>query len=99
MFTLFLGRNGASIKCVVEAFSKPPRQLDQSVGLEVNDNPTTILAFAMTFLEDTSQQADIAGFTRHSANMGCRICFCHEDQRAEVDYDIITNGRYHWESV
>ena len=99
VFTLSLGPHGANIKDVVEAFSRPLRQLDRSTDLEVNGITTTVWAFAITFLGDMPQQADNAGFMRHSAKMGCRTCFCSKDQRADLEFDIIASGRYHWETI
>ena len=49
----------------------------------------------MTFLGDMPQQADNAGFLRHTAIRGCRSCLCERDEFGDLDYDIIANGRYH----
>lgn len=99
VFTLSLGPHGADLNDVVEAFHRPLQQLDGATDLEVNGITTTIWAFAITLLGDMPQQADNAGFLRHTANMGCRTCFCPKDQRADLDFDIIDNGRYHWETI
>lgn len=99
VFTLSLGPHGAKIEDVVEAFSRPVQKLDRGVQLDINGEMTTVWAFAITFLGDMPQQADNAGFMRHSARMGCRSCFCPKEERGNLNFDIVGNGRYHWETI
>ena len=99
VFTLSLGPHGAKIEEVVEAFSKPIRILDSGVDLEINGNMEAVWSFAMSFLGDMPQQADNAGFMRHTAKMGCRTCRCPKEERGNLDYDIRVNGRYHEETL
>ncbi|KAF6223757.1 hypothetical protein HO173_013218 [Letharia columbiana] len=99
VFTLSLGPHGANIKDVVEAFRKPIQDLDRGIELEVNGVTDIFWAFALTFLGDMPQQADNGGFMRHTATMGCRTCYCSKDERANLDFDIVGNGRYHWETT
>ena len=98
VFTLTLGPHGAGLSDVVEAFAKPIQKLDRGTQLEVNGNLEAVCAFVITFLGDMPQQADNVGFMRHSARMGCRICYCLKEERGDLGFDIVANGRYHWET-
>lgn len=95
VFTLTLGPHGAEMKDVVEGFRKPIRKLDRGLNMEVNGSIETVLSFVMTFLGDMPQQADNGGFFRHSAKHGCRTCFCSKEDRGNLEYDTIDNGRTH----
>ena len=99
VFTLTLGPHGAKINDVVEAFRKPVEQLDHGIELEINGEDEAIWAFGMTLLGDMPQQADNGGFLRHTAKRGCRTCYCPNTDRSNLEFDIILNGRYHWDTM
>ena len=99
VFTLTLGPHGANINDVVEAFSKPIQNLDRGMELEINGDMEKVCAFSITFLGDMPQQADNGGFMRHNARRGCRTCFCLKEERSDLKYDVVRNGRYHWETM
>ena len=99
VFTVTLGPHGAHLKDVIGAFGKAIRALDRGQTLDINGEQTTVCAFIMAFLGDMPQQADNAGFSRHNAVMGCRTCLCSKSDRDNLNYDVIVNGRYHWDTV
>lgn len=99
VFTLTLGPHGAKIDDIVEAFRKPVEQLDHGMELEINGEDEAVWAFSMTLLGDMPQQADNGGFLRHTAKRGCRTCYCANTDRANLEFDIIAQGRYHWDTV
>lgn len=98
VFTLTLGPHGATIDAVVGAFSRSIRQMDCGLEMTINGETERVCAFNMAFLGDMPQQADNSGFLRHNANLGCRTCLCPKLERGNLSYDIVENGRYHWET-
>ena len=95
VFTLSLGPHGAAIGDVVEAFAESIRELDRGCLLNINGEDWMVCAFTLAFLGDIPQQADNAGFLRHTANLGCRSCWCPKKKKSKLDYDIVGFGRYH----
>jgi hypothetical protein len=45
------------------------------------------------------QNANNSGFMRHNALKGCRACFATQEERGDLDYDIVGQGRYHDDTV
>ena len=99
VFILTLEPHKADIKAVIEVFDKAIRQLDKGIKMIINGEPKQVCAFSMAFLGDMSQQADNEGFLRHNANRGCRTCLCSKLEKGDLIYDIVGNGRYHWETT
>lgn len=95
IFTLTLGPHGAEIKDVVEAIRRPIQKLDACMDMDFNGSTERVCAFNMAFLGDMPQQAENAGFLSHQAIRGCRTCMCSRDERGDLEYDIVLNGRYH----
>ena len=46
-------------------------------------------------MADLPQGNDMAGIKRQNAEYGCRACKVPQDQLADINFDIIQNGRYH----
>ena len=99
VFTLTLGPHGAALGDVVEAFSRGIRQLDRGFAIPVNDTETEVCSFVMGLIGDMPQQAENGGFAHHSAQKGCRSCFCPKALRGDLQFDIVQEGRYHFETV
>ena len=98
IFTLTLGPHGANINDVVEAFRRPIQELDHGTRLEISGQEQAVWAFGMTLLGDMPQQADNAGFLRHTAKRGCRTCYCTTEEKADLEFDTVLGGRYHWDT-
>ena len=99
VFTVTLGPHGADIDNVIESLRQPIRELDSGLELDINGKNSKVVAFVMTFLGDMPQQADNAGFLRHTATKGCRSCYCAKNEFGDLEYDTVSNGRYHFETV
>lgn len=94
VFPLTLGPHGSKIGDVLAAI----------VNLQVLDKGTDILlygeqvwasAFVHCFTGNMPQQNKNSGMKNQNANRGCRYCFVPAKERYNLEYDIITNGRYH----
>ena len=99
VFTLTLRPHGASTEDVVKTFAKPIRQLNKEFTLKIDEHDQEVCAFTMTLIGDMLQQADNEGFAHHSAQKGCRSCFCLKDLRKDLTFDVVKEGRYHLDTV
>ena len=99
IFTLLLNSYGAKIEKVVKAFYKSIQRLNSEVNLDVNEHVKIVWSFAMTFLEDMSQQVDNVGFMRYIARINCRTYYCSKEERGNLEYDIRANNRYHEDTL
>ena len=99
VFTLTLGPHGAAIADVVEPFSRAIRKMDKGCNLEINGESTEVCAFIISLIGDMPEMAENGGFAHHSAQKGCRSCFCPKNSRGDLDFDTVTNGRTHFETI
>ena len=98
-FTLTLGPHGASMQDVVQSFETKFQQLERGVLVPINGERVLMSAFVLCYTGDMPQQAANCGFLAHNAHIGCRICRCPKEKRGDLQYDIILNGRYHYDVV
>ena len=69
--------------------------LDKGMELDINGEKKIVLAYIMAFTGDMPQQNKNSGFKEQSAKKGCRSCLITADNRGDLDFDIIHNGRFH----
>ena len=99
VFTLTLGPHGAKIEDIIGSISKSMRRLDRGVDLIINGEAKFVCAFGIALLGDMPQQAHNGGFLHHSARMGCRTCYCPREERGNLEFDVVREGRYHREVI
>jgi hypothetical protein len=58
-----------------------------------------VKAFPIVLTGDMPQAANNSGFMRHNAIRGCKACFIEQIDRKDIEYDVITQGRYHFDTV
>ncbi|KAE8357875.1 hypothetical protein BDV27DRAFT_150949 [Aspergillus caelatus] len=85
LFTLTLGPHGAAVEDVIASFQGSFKDL--------------ISAFIMAFTGDMPQQAKNSGALNHNARFGCRFCYCSKEQRADLTFDTVLKGRYHFDTI
>jgi hypothetical protein len=98
-FMLTLGPHGASFDDVISSFQKDFQSLEKAVELKVNGEVTTVTMFVLAYTGDMPQQAANGGFLSHRGIIGCRSCYCPQTKRGDLDYDVVLNGRYHYETL
>lgn len=82
----------------VLAVFKQLTELDAGVDVLVNDKPIKMIVFALAYIGDMPQQQWNAGFLGARAKLSCRGCYIsEEDGRGNLDYDIVSDGRYHYQ--
>jgi len=75
-FTLTLGPHGADVKDIINALTRPVRQLNKGISFIINNRELYICAFIIFFTRNLPSQANNAGFIRYNAVRGCRIYLC-----------------------
>jgi hypothetical protein len=99
VFTLTLGPHGARVEDIIACFREASSELAEGVFMDINGLKTLVRAFIIVMIGDMPQQADNSGFMRHSAQQGCRSCFCDQSERRDLDFSIQYFGRFHWDTV
>ncbi|RDW84612.1 hypothetical protein BP6252_02202 [Coleophoma cylindrospora] len=98
-FTLTLGPHGASMTDIVTNLEPGLVALAHGKTLRINGAEVMVKAFPIVLTGDMPQAADNSGFMRHNAERGCRACKCTSHERADLDYDVVANGRYHFDTI
>jgi hypothetical protein len=97
-FTLTLGPHGANMSDVTASFKEPFRSFEKGIIMDINGIEATVNVFVMAFSGDMPQQAANGGFLSHNAEFGCRTCYCPSNEKGDLQYDVVFNGRYHHET-
>ena len=71
------------------------KHLDKGIVVEINGVPTMMCVFTLCYLGDMPQQQGNSGMKTQRAKRGCRFCYVVEDERADLQFDTNTHGRYH----
>lgn len=58
-----------------------------------------VYAFTLTYIDDISQQQKNAKFFNQKIILKCRFCFVFASKRVNIEYDIVNNNRYHYETL
>ncbi|KAI5806056.1 hypothetical protein EDC01DRAFT_626159 [Geopyxis carbonaria] len=94
---LTLGPHGSDLRDVMTALGPFMRKLE--VGVEIMlDSQYLVIAPALGFLGDMPQQAENMGFLRQNATFGCRTCLIPSEHYSNMEFDILTKGRYHYQT-
>lgn len=98
VFPLTLTPHGSNLREVLSSFSELT-ELDAGIHVTINGIDTYIVAFALAYIGDIVQQQWNAGCLGPRAKLSCRNCYVSNDanERGNVSYDIIHNGRYHYQ--
>ena len=97
VYPLTLGPHGSNLNDVLDALSSL-RNLDKGVVLEL-PQPTRVCIFPLCTIGDMPQQQANAGFKSQRANLGCRMCLVPSESRGNLEYDIVKNGRFHYQTM
>ena len=93
-----LGPHGSNFEDVVQAL-QPLIPLDQGILLYVKGVQTNVCVFTLCFTGDMPPQQENFGFKTQRAIKGCRFCFIGEEERGNLAYGVVKNGRFHHQTV
>ena len=107
VFTITLGVHGISHEDLIAIIGPGFAALEKGVKMNIRISSTTantlsterqsvlVSGFIMGFTGDMVQHHESAGFLRHNAAYGCRVCHIPTKQMGNLNFDIVTHGRYH----
>ena len=99
VFPLTLGPHGSNFADVVDAMKARLAVLDKGIEVQIKGETVLLCTPTTLYAADMPQQQKNAGMKSQRAILGCRYCFITNDQRADLDFDTFTNGRYHYQTV
>ena len=94
-----LGPHGSDINDVASALHHEFTQLERGCSLMISGKEKTVWAPILAFTGDMKSQQALAGFMGPRADYSCRMCFANSANRDNMSFDIVTNGRYHHETI
>lgn len=96
---LTLGPHGSNMKDVVNAIGPSNSPFEEGTVMSIDGLPTEMFAFTCAFTGNMPQQRQNSGMLNQRANFGCRSCFAEKKDRGNLDYNIISCGRYHYQTM
>jgi hypothetical protein len=99
VYPITLGPHGSNLADVAKALQPFMLALEGGVELDIRGIKTFVCAFSLAYIGDMPQQNKNAGFKGPRANFCCRACFAGVGQRGNLQFDLGSNGRYHWQTV
>ena len=97
VFPLTLGPHRSNLNDVLSALLSL-RDIDKGILLDL-PQPTRVCIFPLYTIGDMPQQQVNAGFKTQKATLGCRFCLIPNESRGDLEYDIIKNGRFHYQTM
>lgn len=94
---LTLGPHGSNFDNVIKAMHAL-YTLDGGRVLKINEQDVFVSVFTLAYIGDMPQQAENCGFLGPQATHSCRCCFVADSEQNNLEYDTLTNGRFHHES-
>jgi hypothetical protein len=101
-FVLTIAPHKADLDNVISNLEEEMTALADGMNIPINGGEggaIHVKPFPLILTGDMPQQSDNAGFLRHNATLGCRCCKIPSNDRADLDYDIAANERYHFDTV
>ncbi|KAJ5124136.1 uncharacterized protein N7515_007961 [Penicillium bovifimosum] len=99
LFTLTLGPHGTNYTDVTRCLMNI-NELERGIEVDwVDGKKMRVVAFCLSYIGDMPQQQLNAGFKGPTATYSCRKCFVRDDQRGDLDFNIVKHGRYHFECL
>ncbi|OJJ89334.1 uncharacterized protein ASPGLDRAFT_31034 [Aspergillus glaucus CBS 516.65] len=95
-FTLTLGPHGAQMADVVSSFKEAFSELRTGKWVLCSGEMTLVNISLLALTADMPQQAANSGSLAHQAEIGCRSCYCPRGSHRDLYYDVVSNGRYHF---
>ena len=99
VFILTLGPYGSELKHICEVLKPGLEQLDRGTEVMINGEEKILYAFIIAWLGDMPQQQDNSEFKRQNTGRGCRYCSIKSSHGDNLQYDIVTMGRYHHQNL
>lgn len=96
-YTLTLGPHGADMAEAVLSFQKAFNDLIMGKWVDIDGEAVVLNVNVLAFTGDMPQQAANTGSLAHQAVVGCRSCYCRKENRGDLYFDVVGNGRYYFD--
>ncbi|RYC59161.1 hypothetical protein CHU98_g7042 [Xylaria longipes] len=97
-FPLTLGPHGSDLADVLTGLFHI-RNLDSGVELALNNNTHVfVCSFVNCITGDMPSQQKLSGCLGPTATLPCRNCFVKGEDKANLHFDIVNQGRYHMQT-
>jgi hypothetical protein len=73
--------------------------LGRGVEVQIGNDKVLLCAFTMAYTANMPQQQENSGYKSQNAKLGCRFCFSSDEERGNLDYDILNEGSYHHQTI
>lgn len=98
IFPLTLGPHGTDLADIVQSLFHI-RSLDFGKNLKICGRDVFVCSFIAYTTGDMPSQSKLSGSKGHQALLPCRSCNIPIEHRANLEYDIVKNGRYHMQHL
>ena len=94
MFVLMIAPFGCSTADILKCLEDETLELGAGVMCELDGKPTRLLMFPLAITGDMPQQNHNCGVMLPTSRHSCHGCLVSKDQRGDLDFDTVWNGRY-----
>lgn len=98
LFPLTLGPHGTELADIIQSLFHM-RQLDYGKHINVGGRNMFVCSFVAYITGDMPSQSKLSGCKSHQALLPCRSCLIPLEHRANLEYDVVKNGRYHMQHM
>ncbi|XDG03304.1 hypothetical protein ABKA04_002919 [Annulohypoxylon sp. FPYF3050] len=98
VYPLTLGPHGSDLADVFRGLFHT-LSLDRGRELTIDGESIFVCAFMSCITGDLPSQQKLSGCQGPTANMPCRYCIVSDKNKANLSFDIINNGRYHYQTL
>jgi hypothetical protein len=95
VFPPTLGPHGLYLDNIIWALSSL-RPLDKGISTTINGEETTFCVFILNFLTNLVGGNSAVNIKGIKAKKSCWFCFTSTTERADLSYNIVANGRFHY---
>ncbi len=96
VLSLTLESHDSNFSDVVDALSFMTK-LDAELITFIDDKELFLCVFILVYIENMSQQQKNFDFMSHEAHYDCCFCFIHLNDRANLEFNVIKEDRFHHE--
>ncbi|KAI1350743.1 hypothetical protein F5Y01DRAFT_325814 [Xylaria sp. FL0043] len=98
VYPLTLGPHGAELADVLKTLLHS-RSLDRGMEMNINGSNVFVCSFVHCIIGDMPSQQKLSGCQGPTAKMNCRNCMVDDNNKPNLEYDIINKGRYHFQTL
>ena len=95
---LTLKPHGAKMNNIIYLFYADFQDLEKGITMDFNGKKKLVNVFLMAITGNIPQQAANSGLFSHKAVIRCQSCYYPKTHQADLSYNVIYHGKYHFET-